>query len=84
MRSNNNSLRFGAGIFNAVVLNPENKAVYLSNSTNLTSATTLNQSKKRSNYLPHAHIYQKKQHIVKTLAATLNKSKKRKRIFLFF
>jgi hypothetical protein len=36
------------------------------------------------NYLPHAHIYQKKQHIVKTSAATLNKSKKRKRFFLFF
>jgi hypothetical protein len=52
MRSNNNSLRFGAGIFNAVVLNPENKAVYLSNSTNLTSATTLNQSKKRVTTYP--------------------------------
>jgi hypothetical protein len=35
------------------------------------------------NYLPHAHIYQKKQHIVKTSAATLNQSKKRKRFFLF-
>jgi hypothetical protein len=38
--------------------------------------------------LNHSHCIQqaapKKQHIVKTAAATLNKSKKRKRFFLFF
>jgi hypothetical protein len=46
-------------------------------------ATAPNKSKKRVTTYPMPIFIKKKQHIVKTLAATLNKSKKRKRFFLF-